>query len=614
MSFEPKNFTFTVDLRGLIDLMGTSLYSKPCVAIRELIQNAHDGIVRRRMKDLNYTGAIRFRQDAARGIMQIEDDGIGLTAAEAEKYLSTLGAGITGMLRRETKTNSALDDMGLIGQFGIGLLSAFLFSDEIIVESLKADGCSDPIRWVADAGTTIHLAPGEKTTPGTTVTLRLRPEQIGYAKSEELLEESINEYADFLNVPIYLGDREQRVNLMEPAWFDPEADEEKLLPALENWFNELPLCVIPIRREKPITIQGALYISPERLPGFSRESMVAVTIRRMIISRSVQKLIPPWAPFVRGVLELPECRPTASREELVQDESFELVRKVLEEELFNYFERLIDEKPTVWESLLSWHRYMLAGAAIENVRLRKLLRRTYLFSTHCGRMVFYEILRRSTSRSLKDRGRNRVVWYHGDRRQEPAMDSIFMGIRSPCVHATSTFEETLLHAMSLDREIETGEKIECRIAVPGSKDFTADILRAKNQRPLDDRWEMFFESLDCKIYTAECESPQPVFAFLNERQDLIRTVNALKKEGTIPFSFQRMIDKHLDGEEMPRNELLLNRSHLLIARALESGPTSPLAAVMRILIFQVMQSAGARLGSVSREELDGDLLEIANAF
>ncbi|MCL2305128.1 MAG: hypothetical protein FWC43_07265 [Planctomycetaceae bacterium] len=33
-----KTFPFTVDLPGMIDLMGTSLYSEPSAAIRELIQ------------------------------------------------------------------------------------------------------------------------------------------------------------------------------------------------------------------------------------------------------------------------------------------------------------------------------------------------------------------------------------------------------------------------------------------------------------------------------------------------------------------------------------------------------------------------------------------------
>jgi HSP90 family molecular chaperone len=87
-TFEPKTFSFTVDLPGLIDLMGTALYRQPSAAIRELIQNAHDGIVRRRMLELTsqdrWQEKIRFFQDPQAGTLVIEDNRIGLNAEEAE--------------------------------------------------------------------------------------------------------------------------------------------------------------------------------------------------------------------------------------------------------------------------------------------------------------------------------------------------------------------------------------------------------------------------------------------------------------------------------------------------------------------------------------------------
>ena len=91
------------------------------------------------------------------------------------------------------------------------------------------------------------------------------------------------------------------------AWFEPTPDPESLELELANYFNESPLDVIPIRVEKPASIAGALYISPQRTPGFADESTVAVTVRRMVISRRVRDLLPPWATFLRGVLELEDC-------------------------------------------------------------------------------------------------------------------------------------------------------------------------------------------------------------------------------------------------------------------------------------------------------------------
>ena len=40
--------TTSVDLGGLMTVLGKHLYSTPTVALRELVQNAHDSIIRRR--------------------------------------------------------------------------------------------------------------------------------------------------------------------------------------------------------------------------------------------------------------------------------------------------------------------------------------------------------------------------------------------------------------------------------------------------------------------------------------------------------------------------------------------------------------------------------------
>ena len=613
--FQPKTFPFSVDLPGLIDLMGTSLYSRADAAIRELIQNAHDGIVRRRMLDIHFQGTICFVQDSEAGILRVEDDGIGLSPEEAEKYLGTLGVGITGMIRRESRPKTVQNDAsGLIGQFGIGLLSAFLLSDNIVVESLRYGQDAVPIRWEADNSTIIRLSPGTKTTPGTTVILRLRPEQKSFAQSEETIEEAIRQYADFLQIPIFLNNHEQRINLAQPIWFEPEPDEDALLLALESWFHETPLCVIPIRKEKPITVQGALYVSSQRLPGFTDEARVATTIRRMIISRRIQGLMPTWAPFIRGVLELPECRPTASREELVRDDAFAKAKNLIEEILFDYFEKLAQEKPHLWQALLTWHRYVLAGSALDNERLRRLLRSTYLFSTHRGKMTFEEIVEKSAADPIFESTAEYVVWYHVDRRQETAMEAIFSGSRIPCVHATLIFEETLLAAMSYDLGQEQNVQIDCRVAVPGTPGFSQSILGTQNMEPLNETWDEFFESVDARFFSAECDGSQPVFAFLNERQDLIRTLDTLKKGGAIPTAFQRMIDLHLDGEELPRNEILLNRHNRLVSQALERSTSHPLASVLRVLVYQAIQTAGVQLTRDSNEQIDADLSWIAETL
>ncbi|NMC19562.1 MAG: hypothetical protein GYA33_04000, partial [Thermogutta sp.] len=66
-----KRVPFQVDVGGIIQLMGESLYSRSEVAVRELIQNAHDGIMRRRAEEVTFQGRIDLRQDPERHLLEV---------------------------------------------------------------------------------------------------------------------------------------------------------------------------------------------------------------------------------------------------------------------------------------------------------------------------------------------------------------------------------------------------------------------------------------------------------------------------------------------------------------------------------------------------------------
>jgi molecular chaperone HtpG len=626
-----KRIPFKVDISGIIDIMGASLYSRADTPIRELIQNSHDGIMRRRQQDLAFTGQINIKQDAEANTLSFTDDGIGLSAEEAEGYLGTLGVGITGMIKKgiaglagATAAGAGAPAAGagapasgndggqLIGQFGVGLFSAFMLAEQVIVESKKAGG-EVGIRWEAGLGTDIELSTTDREQEGTTVTLVLKSEFKSFAANEETLEKAIREYADFVPVPIFLNDGRQRANVINVAWFDPTPDNEAVELALENYFDETPLDVIPLRTEKPISIAGALYVTPRRTPGFSDDPTVTVTVRRMVISRKVQGLIPEWCLFLRGVLELNDCSPTASREDLVRNERFHLVREILEDHLFDHFEQLAENDLPKLQSIIAWHRYSLAGAGLSVDRLRLMLRQTYRFPTSLGQLTFEEIFEKSESDPLFETDAEFVIWYNTDRRQERWANGLFDGQTVPCVHTLLSFEESLLAAMTGDKAAE-GNAIDLRVASPSAQNFAETILGIQEIEPVDEKWQTFFGALDAKVLIASFQTQQPVMAFLNERRELRRTFDELKKEGTIPAGFQRLIDNELSGEGVEGNEVLLNRNHRLVARALEHSTGHPLGSVLRILVLSALNSAGASVDRDAYSQQADDLDWIAEAL
>jgi uncharacterized protein YfaQ (DUF2300 family) len=102
--------------------------------------------------------------------------------------------------------------------------------------------------------------------------------------------------------------------------------------------------------------------------------------------------------------------------------------------------------------------------------------------------------------------------------------------------------------------------------------------------------------------------------FLNERSELLKTLDDLKKRETIPTGFQRMIDAHLGDSPAGRNEVLLNRDHRLVARALSQSTSTPLASVLRLLVSHALTSAGASPTRAILHQQADDLDWIADAL
>lgn len=610
-----KRIPFKVDVAGIIDIMGTSLYSRADTPVRELLQNAHDAIVRRRRRDLAFQGRIDVEQHPVQLALSFSDDGVGLTAEEAETYLGTLGVGLTGLLKQGLAAGglAGVGSGGLIGQFGIGLFSAFLLAGRVVVESRHLDA-DEGVRWEAGAGTDdIQLSSCDRTEPGSRIYLHLKPEFRHLAEKPEPLEAAIKEYADYLPVPIFLNHGKARVNVIQAAWLDPTPDPEEVELHLESQFGETPLDTVHFRQEKPASITGALYVTPERTPGFAGEPVVTVTVRRMVISRRIQGLLPEWASFYRGVLELNDCAPTASREDLVRDTAFARVRESVEVQIYQHLEGLAERDRPRLESILTWHRYTLAGAALRQRRLRELLRRTYRLPTSQGPLTFDEILERSTADPLIEADADHVIWYNADRRQERWISTLFAGHEAPCVHAVRSFEESLLAALASDAT-EAGTRTDLRPAGPQSPGFAAAVLGARDVEEAPAAWQEFLASAHARVLYASFREDQPVLAFLNERSELRRTFEDLKKQSTIGAGFQRLIDAHFATDAAGSNEVLLNRNHRLVGRALSQTTRHPLASVLRLLVLQALQAAGAAVDRPAQRQQMEDLDWIAEAL
>ncbi|MCL2714235.1 MAG: ATP-binding protein [Alphaproteobacteria bacterium] len=376
MNLSPTLHTSNVNLAGLMTVLGEHLYSTPLVALRELVQNAHDSILRRRLDDPAFSAegaSIRVSADIARQIVTITDTGSGLTEREIHDYLATVGVGYTRLLRQR---EGARDE--LIGMFGLGFLSAFG-----IARSVTLTTCSyqEPEKgWCyqsnnAQQYVVTEVAPGAV---GTTVELDLR-EEFGKLSGDDYLARVLGRYCALLRVPVFVGARTTPLNAERPPWqADPsqpaahplQARKRRLEFAARFEQRFTPLCTMPVEGDD---LRGLLWVQDGGSYGNSDNRNLSVFLRGMLLDDDARDLLPGWAGFMGGVVESDRLLPTASREALQRNDAYRAARHAIGEAAVSGLAAIARSEPEVWRRILERHNEALLGAALCDDRLFELL-------------------------------------------------------------------------------------------------------------------------------------------------------------------------------------------------------------------------------------------------
>ncbi|WP_371497898.1 ATP-binding protein [Kitasatospora sp. NBC_00374] len=366
--------TTEVDLGGLVSVLATHLYSTPLVALRELVQNAHDSHTRLRLEDPDTAAAplIRVRGDAARRTVAIEDTGAGLTEPEIHAYLATVGTGYTRMLRELT------GNQDLIGAFGLGFLSAFSVADEVTVTTTSHREPHLGHRYRSRGGEQYSVEPvAPRPAPGTEVELRLKPEHAHLA-DEYALREVLGRYCVLLPIPVYVGDDETPVNDVPVPWRteqpngDPHAARMRFATAFGRRFE--PLTAFPVEPVEGRTdAAGLLWVQDGGTYGSSDNRDLSVYLRGMLLSEDARDLLPSWAGFIGGVVESSRLTPTASREDLQRDDHYRALQQALTDAIVDGLYETARLHPAAWRRILARHGQDLLGAALCDDRLFTLL-------------------------------------------------------------------------------------------------------------------------------------------------------------------------------------------------------------------------------------------------
>ncbi|MBP1990444.1 HSP90 family protein [Paenibacillus eucommiae] len=385
-------YRFQVNLSGMIDILSNHLYSSPKVFLRELMQNATDAITARRKLETGHKGSVmvELSGDGSSATMTVEDNGIGLTEEEIHEFLAMIGQS------SKRDSDSLAAETSFIGRFGIGLLSCFMVSDEIIMLTQSAKG-GPAMEWRGKPDGTYTIRKLEtKLSPGTKVYLRCKPEAEMYFEPDEV-GEKLFYYGALLPYPITLrtSDSSRVINAELPVWIEEpglaRSRRQEVLQFGQRLLGEQFGDFIPLRTASGRT-GGIAYILPHAVNLNARRSN-RVYLKQMLVSEKAENVLPEWAFFVKCLIWTDELQPTASREHFYENERLEQIREELGDSIRDELLRMAEYDPDRLQAIIRLHALSMKALAVEDDAFFGLIYRWLPFESTYGSMELGALVR-----------------------------------------------------------------------------------------------------------------------------------------------------------------------------------------------------------------------------
>ena len=369
-----NDYQFSVDLGGMISILSEHLYSSPDVFLRELIQNGADAISMRAEKENGTKGEISVTVKKDKTITFI-DNGIGLTEEEIHKFVSVIGQ------------SSKRGDTSYIGRFGIGLLSCFIVTDEIILRSRSLKAPKYAVEWHGFADGRYSVMSTDADIPvGTQITFSCKP---GYEKyfDADFLADKSRYYALPLPYPIYVseeGKERVQANVIFRS-IGGDNTRKAMLEAGRAVFGADSDFIDYIPLESPTGLfSGAAYILPYTVSAAGGDKRHRIYLKNLLLTENGSALLPEWAFFVRCIINTNKLRPTASREDFYKDKLLEDAKEEISDCIAEYLEKLSFSDRELLTKIGELHGTALKSIACENERIFDIFMPYFQFETSLG--------------------------------------------------------------------------------------------------------------------------------------------------------------------------------------------------------------------------------------
>ena len=368
---------FKTESQKVLDLMINSIYTHKEIFIRELLSNASDAIDKLYYKTLTdgISGlsrddfAIHITVDKEARTLTISDNGIGMNEQDLDNNLGVIARSGS----REFKENvEKTDEIGIIGQFGVGFYSAFMVSDKVKVVS-KAYGEDKAYVWTSNGSDGYEVKEGEKDGRGTDIVLHLREdtEEENYSKflEEYEIKELVKKYSDYIRYPIKMETtqykqvdgkaesyrEEETLNSMVPLWKKNknEIKKEEYDAFYRDTFYdyEEPVKVIHTSAEGKVDYKALLFIPSHPAYDYytkNFEKGLRLYTDGVLITDCCKDLLPDYFSFVKGLVDS-QLTLNVSRETIQHNAQLRFIANNVEKKIKNELLSLLENDREAYE-------------------------------------------------------------------------------------------------------------------------------------------------------------------------------------------------------------------------------------------------------------------------
>lgn len=372
----------SVHTENIFPIIKQWLYSDKDIFLRELVSNGNDAIQKlKRLSDIGQVdlgGQPFFRVDVVldkdNGIIQVMDNGIGMTRDEVKKYINQVAFSSAQEFLERYKDQPGEANQ-IIGHFGLGFYSAFMVADKVQIDTLSWEDGAEPVRWISETGMDYTMEVSDsRTQRGTTITLHISEDSKEFLEGYRL-REILNKYCSFLPVEIYFRDVKEKkkddgedpkpINDIRPLWLKHPNDctDEEYKEFYQKVFHDFrdPLFWIHLNVDYPFNLKGILYFPRLNNQFETLEGQIKLYSNQVFVAENIKEVIPEFLMLLKGTIDCPDLPLNVSRSFLqndgqVQKVSSYISRKVADK-LASLFKNERDDYNRYWDDINPFIKY-----------------------------------------------------------------------------------------------------------------------------------------------------------------------------------------------------------------------------------------------------------------